>query len=181
MFRSFVIGASILLLIGCISSPKPETASTHEVAEVQESWLAFVNRVDTLDAADLELERYVAVTRVSDYPDDSESQRRLSYLLSRPRSLASQASREDILLAEIDATRKLEAIRDLILQEQPLMTALQHKQRQVIGLEEEVDTLETAVDDLQTQVGSLQAQLEALKTIEAEMTENQKELEELQE
>lgn len=162
---------SMWLLTGCASTPLPNQARSPETVSILTSWSSFVRYTTSLQRSDLEFERDLAVERYRAQPTD-ENRLRLAYLLSRPRLTAPELNRSQALLAEIDASSELAALRDLLDKEIALLSELDGRQQQI-------DKLQVRVQALNTQIQALQTQLDTLKTIETDINETQKELEEL--
>jgi hypothetical protein len=142
--------ALMLLLAGCTTldwttQPRPE------------EWVAFMARVNALDAAALDAE-YRKTQAELGVAAEADDRLRLAYLLSRPALTARDPAESRKLLSGIPSESAYAPIRDLMMHELAQLEAL---------------------DRARLRVRELESQLDALKSIDAELTEEQAELEEL--
>ncbi len=137
-----------------------------------ENWLLFADRVNRMESLELVIERDATVARYREQATDDETRLRLAYLLSRPRMPVQELTESRTLLAGIGADSVYASLADLVARELMLITELSASQQQT-------DELQGRVRDLETQVANLQTQLDALKAIETDLTEDQKNTEEL--
>lgn len=167
------------LLVACATSPEAQVPSVDEKpakekasnaapntvskepsyaeATALESWLHFVGRIETLGALELASERDRVLIEHRQQPSDG-SRLALGFLLSRPQVLVHDVDKSRALLAEIDASGAYAPIRDLLL-------------RELATIDE--------VAALKVEIAHLRSQLDALRAIETDLTENQKEIEEV--
>lgn len=169
--KASAIALSVWLLTGCASTPLPDPARSVDTVPILTRWSSFVRYIQSLQPSDLEFERDLAIERYQTLPNDL-NRLRLAYLLSRPRLPEPEPSRSQALLAEIDTSSELAALRDLVGKELALLSELDAHRQQV-------DKLKGRVQALNSQVQGLQAQLNTLRTIETDINDTQRELEEL--
>ena len=136
--------------------PERKKSSCAEATALVE-WLRFMVRIETLNALELAGERDRVFVEHQEQPSDG-NRLALGYLLSRPQPLVRDVDKSRMFLAEIDSSGAYAPVRDLLLREQMMIDE---------------------IADLHAQVAHLQSQLEALKAIETDLTENQKELEDV--
>lgn len=180
MLKSSVIAVLTCLLAACATPHETAVPEVHEptitirapVASLEsakeaahciqaaelEDWLLFVGRIVTLSGLELAGERDRVLIQHRERPSNG-SRLALGYLLSRPDLLVRDVARSRALLAEIDSGSAYAPSRDLLMRELAM-----------IG----------EIAELKTQTTHLQSQLDALKAIEADLSENQKDLEEIQ-
>lgn len=157
MTRISVIALAIAVLGGCTamapSGPSPAPCPRPSLAD----WVAFVDRVDRLDAAGLVDEYTITTERLGDLPRDAD-RLRLSYLLSRPELPMRDVARSETLLAQISSESDYAPYRDLMIRE--------------LAMANELRAAQKSAQELRTQ-------LEALKGIDTDLTRGQEEIEEL--
>ncbi|MCH9695222.1 MAG: hypothetical protein K0U72_12000 [Gammaproteobacteria bacterium] len=141
---------------GTVTVAETEPAPAPDAIELQQ-WMRQLIRIETLFGLELAGERDRLLVQHREHPTDG-SRLALAYLLSRPQVLVHDMDRSRELLAEIDAGGAYAPVRDLLLRE--------------FAMVEEIA-------ELQTQTSHLESQLEALKAIEADLSDNQQELEDL--
>ncbi len=141
----------------CIAVSVPVTPAPQSEAATVEDWLEFIGRIKTLDALELAGERDRIVMEHRERPSDG-SRLALGYLLSQPQPLVRDIEKSRMLLDAVVSSSAYAPVRDLVV-------------RELAKIDE--------ITDLQAQVTRLQSQLDALKVIETDLTENQKELEEV--
>ena len=139
-----------------ISAPVTQVSSCAEAVALVD-WLRFVGRLETLSTLELAGERDRIAIEHREQPSDG-SRLALGYLLSRPQLLIRDIDRSRMLLAEIDTSSVYASVRDLLVRESAMIDK---------------------VAALEAHITRLQLQLDALKVIETDLTENQKELEEV--
>lgn len=133
----------------------PNPGSSPATAEL-EHWMRQLVRLETLFGLELAAERDRILVQHREHPTDG-SRLALAYILSRPQVLVQDMDKSRTLLGQIDANGVYAPLRDLLLREFAM-------------------TQEIA--DLRQETSLLQSQLAALKAIETDLSDNQKELEE---
>lgn len=121
------------------------------------AWLTFASAANLLSPAELSRQRRRLSERFDQAPT-ADNRLRLAYLLSRPAPGGQNLVRSRELLAAIPPEHRYASLRDLVLRELELAEDLR---------------------GARNKVRAQQAQLEALKEIETDLTENQKQLEQL--
>lgn len=136
-------------------APRPTQAPAPDT-DLQ-AWLGFAAGANALTPAELATRRRSAGERFR-HTANADDRLRFAYLLSRPAPTGQNLDRSRELLLALPAQHRYAPLRDLILRELDLTVNL---------------------SSARNKVRAQQAQLEALKAIEADLTENQKELEQL--
>lgn len=151
MIKPSALALVMLTLTGC-AVMEPWRANPR-----LEDWVAFADRVNGLDAAELVNEYEIFNQRLQEQPGDAD-RLHLSYLLSRPGLPMQDIGKSQALLAEIGPDSVYAPYRNMLARELVLLLDLQAEQKRV---------------------RELHAQLEALKGIDADLSEGQAEIEEL--
>jgi hypothetical protein len=139
-----------------IAAPVKQESSCAEAAAIV-NWLRLVGRIEKLSSLELASERDRIFREHHKQPGDG-SRLVLGYLLSRPELLVQHLDKSRVFLTEIDTSSAYAPVRDLLLRELAMIDK---------------------IADLKTQITRLQSQLDALRVIETDLTENQKEFEEV--
>jgi chromosome segregation ATPase len=180
MNRLELMLAFVLALGACASTP-PDLAE----------WTSFSHEVDRLTPEELGARISGTDERYRTSPDDL-TRLQLAYLLSRPALETQDVDAGRRLLDEIATDSRYSPLRDLVQRQISVEGELQSARREIRDrnsqielLQQQIDKLEPRADReaelraLRDKVRELEAQLDALKSIEAEMSEGQKAMDEL--
>lgn len=155
------------LLIPCLW-----LAACQSTPPARQDWADFLDRIDGMDAQQLQLARDALVNQFELQPTDS-NRLRVGYALSRPGAPSEQLARSRAILAEIPPGSDLAPMRDVLDREIAKSIEVQEAESRVLELQAQLG-------DLRAQLGELQAQMDALKSIEEEMVESQQQADEIQ-
>lgn len=120
-------------------------------------WVAFVDHVNALEPAEFNEELRASFDTLGNQPSALD-RLHLAYLLSRPNLATQDIRKSQLLLTEIPPDSPYAPIRDLLARELDHLTALR---------------------SASSRIEELEVQLKTLKSIDADMTKGQTQLEEL--
>jgi DNA repair exonuclease SbcCD ATPase subunit len=186
MTRLDILAACVLTLGACASTPSDV-----------DDWAAFVSEADRYSQTELQARIAAAHERYREAPDDL-ARLRLAYLLGLPVAATQDVDAGRALLVEVDPDGRYSSLRSLVTRQIALMARLQSARQELHERDSEIGSLRNRIGELEAQndrpppdngeaelqalrarVRELQAQLDALKSIETEMTEGQKAIDDI--
>lgn len=170
------------LLVGCLC-----LAACQAAPPERPDWSEFAAWVDHMDPSQLQMARDEAIQRYTVEPSDA-NRLRAGYVLSRAEASLAQLEQSRDILAQISADSELAPLRDLLNTEIRLMRALRLAELRDLEqsvrekeLRDRAEALEARNAALQSEINDLRTRLDALKAIEEDVAENQKQADEMRE
>ena len=120
-------------------------------------WVSFAAEIDRLAPPGLAI-RHKSLQDIHSAQPDDDNRMRLAYVLSRPNAATQDLTKSSALLADIDAGSAYAPLRDMLKREIALTTELRLVRRKL---------------------DELKSQLEMLKTIDGDLTESRKAVDEV--